>query len=414
MRPSCSACHGRGPECPHCGDITAQARDWLAAKCPPSITGQGGHNAALKAACCLVKGFDLSPAQAAGLMAEWNASCSPPWTERELDHKLRSADSLPDTTPRGYLIWKSGAARPRRTPPLPPALTPPAAAAAEKPHFSLPSLQAAQLRGLFVDESWLAARSPIPPDTVTPSAFLGHLYDPGDRILTFTSQWSQGDYGARITTTRTAAWSRLAPYGGGPNTQVQPPFDDPAATLHTTAAPQGAWFLCQPVDGKWHLDSGSRDKVTGLPKHSRRSQLAVTRWRYLVLESDEAPTHLWLNLLVQLALPIAALYTSGGRSVHALVRVDAPSKPHFDALRASLLPVLSLLGADPAAITAVRLTRLPGVHRHGKTTRETIAGRPVTRFTPFSQPLLQRLLYLNPNPKTQPILTNPQRQLTPA
>jgi len=36
----------------------------------------------------------------------------------------------------------------------------------------------------------------------------------------------------------------------------------------------------------------------------------VTAWRYLVLESDVAEAGQWLNLLVQLPLPIAAIYTS--------------------------------------------------------------------------------------------------------
>lgn len=416
-RPSCTACHGKGTgqtppgDCHACGDLTAQARDWILTKCPPSISGQGGHGAAFRAACVLVKGFDLTPAAAEGIFAEWNHLCSPPWNPAECSHKLRSADSAPDPEPRGYLIWKSSTSHsaPRRAaPPADPAPEPPK----KRQPFDLAALRRAQLPGLFVDEAWLASRSPIPLTGITTSRFLAHLYQPGERVITFTSQFSDGNYGARIGPYGTVTWAQLHAWKSGTTTEISPPFDDPARLRdpRTTITPEGAWFLAQPVDGKWHLNPDSIDRHTGLPKYSRRSRHSVTAWRYLVLESDDAPTHLWLNLLVQLHLPIAALYTSGGRSIHALVRIDAPSKAHFDDARDSLMPLLSTLGADPAAMTAVRLTRLPGAYRCGKTVRENINGRPVKRFHPFPQPLLQRLLYLNPTPNATPIITQPQHR----
>jgi hypothetical protein len=66
-------------------------------------------------------------------------------------------------------------------------------------------------------------------------------------------------------------------------------------------------------------------------KASGTRMASVTSWRYLLLESDHAPKHLWLPMLVQLQLPIVAIYTSGGNSVHALARVDQPSKAAWDA-----------------------------------------------------------------------------------
>lgn len=123
----------------------------------------------------------------------------------------------------------------------------------------------------------------------------------------------------------------------------------------------------------------------------------MTDWRYLVLESDEAPPDLWLRAVVQLPLPIVAIYTSGGKSIHALARVDADSKPAWDALRDDLVPILCPLGADPAAMTAVRLTRLPGTIRHGSRGKDG-------KMKPFPTPCLQRLLFLNPKASASPIL----------
>jgi hypothetical protein len=123
----------------------------------------------------------------------------------------------------------------------------------------------------------------------------------------------------------------------------------------------------------------------------------VSAWRYLVLESDVAEAAMWLRALVLLPLPIAAIYTSGGKSIHALVRVDAECKTAWDALRNDLLPVLCPLGADAAAMTAVRLSRLPGMFRHGTRDKE---GKRIA----YNPPRLQELAWLNPEPLALPLV----------
>lgn len=74
---------------------------------PPALSGSGGHSATYRAACTLVQGFALSQSQALPLLQAWNHShCQPPWSERELHHKLRSAAQAPAsaTHPPGYLL----------------------------------------------------------------------------------------------------------------------------------------------------------------------------------------------------------------------------------------------------------------------------------------------------------------------
>ena len=48
-------------------------------------------------------------------------------------------------------------------------------------------------------------------------------------------------------------------------------------------------------------------------------------------------------------------------------------------------------------MTAVRLTRLPGMLRHGKTNKEGTLQR-------YDRPRLQRLAWLNPEPESRAIL----------
>lgn len=202
----------------------------------------------------------------------------------------------------------------------------------------------------FVDEHWLSDNSPVHPSNTSSSEFLDHLYHPGESVLVFDDFQSQGQVLYQV---------------GLPATQLLP-----------GAGPDGVWFLSNPVDGKFHPNPRMGNK------QSRRSEESVTSWRYLVLESDSAPALEWLRILVQLPLKIAAIYTSGGKSIHALIRVDAGSKADWDDIRNNIQPVMGVLGADLNAMTAVRLTRLPGAMRGQNH---------------------QQLLYLNPNPSGQPI-----------
>jgi len=71
---------------------------------PAAISGQGGHNATYAAATAMVHGFGLEPPTALRLLIErFNPRCQPPWTEKELHHKVDDAASKPHTRPFGWL-----------------------------------------------------------------------------------------------------------------------------------------------------------------------------------------------------------------------------------------------------------------------------------------------------------------------
>jgi hypothetical protein len=225
---------------------------------------------------------------------------------------------------------------------------------------------AARLEG--VDAGWLAERSPICPWNRMPASFLHALYKPGENILIFDVFNSQGQ----------GVW-----------THDGFPYDARELDCFRAGKPCGVWFLINPVDGAFGPNENGRQ--------SRRSAANITSWRYLLIESDNAEFTDWLAALVQMPLPISAIYTSGGRSTHALIRVDAESKAHWDMITAGLKPALMVLGADSGAMTAVRLSRLPCCERLGTTDRHGV-------YNPFSDgPRLQRLLYLNPAPDSTPV-----------
>ncbi|MDA0814009.1 MAG: hypothetical protein O3C21_16665 [Verrucomicrobia bacterium] len=73
-------------------NLLDRAHKYVAA-IPGAEAGTRGHDQAFKAACALIKNFggDLSEEQLLEVFREWNATCSPPWNERELIHKLHDA-----------------------------------------------------------------------------------------------------------------------------------------------------------------------------------------------------------------------------------------------------------------------------------------------------------------------------------
>jgi hypothetical protein len=203
-----------------------------------------------------------------------------------------------------------------------------------------------------VTEEWLAGHSPIDVRALRPHQFLEQLYRPGEYVLIFNRYQSQGQ---RI-------WR---------NGQKLTGFE--------RACPHGVWFLSNPVNSQWAYLERCKSKFNPEGK-TRRSEENITDWRYAVLECDQKPAlrwlPIWLAIVVQLPVPIVSITTSGGKSVHVLLKVAASSKTEWDQIvRVRLLPRLVPLGADPNAMTAVRLTRLPGCQRGSA---------------------LQRLLYLNP------------------
>jgi hypothetical protein len=214
---------------------------------------------------------------------------------------------------------------------------------------------AAKITG--IDEAWLAKRSKTPPDQVSTEQFLNALYTPGEKVVLFNNYKSQGQ--------------QL--YEVNPESKIEEPL---------RGGPEGVWFLNNPVDGLEHPNPDQENKL------SRRSKESITSWRYMIIESDVTDPKEWLPCVVQLPLRIAAIYTSGGKSIHALVRIDASSKADWDTTCRKMKPILVTLGADAGALTAVRLTRLPRTKRENKNQ-------------------MQRLLYINPNPEAKPIADMP-------
>jgi hypothetical protein len=236
-----------------------------------------------------------------------------------------------------------------------------------------------------VTVEWFMDRSPLDPRRITPGEFLDVSYAPGERVVVFTNFYSQGDF----------AWEAGR---GGFRLGGQPGVKAVKSALPLDGGKDGVWFLNNPVSLKWEPNPRKQGEK------SRRTKECVTSWKYLVLECDEGKRlkkegrikegievdEMWLKFLAAFPDPIRAIYSSGGGSWHALVAVERDSWAGMDGLlkgnpqgrtagqRLGCKALWARYGADPAALTPVRLTRLPGCLRGGKE---------------------QKLIYLNPAPR---------------
>ena len=71
---------------------------------PAAVSGSGGHSQTYAAATALVHGFGLDADTSYAILANYyNPRCSPPWSEKELRHKVNQAATKPHDRPFGWL-----------------------------------------------------------------------------------------------------------------------------------------------------------------------------------------------------------------------------------------------------------------------------------------------------------------------
>lgn len=112
----------------------------------------------------------------------------------------------------------------------------------------------------------------------------------------------------------------------------------------------GAWIRFNPLDGK------------GVKNEN------VTDYRYTLVESDSMELEKQNAIIRELELPVACLVYSGGKSIHAIVKVDANS---YEEYRKRVDYIYSIckkngLDIDSQNRNPSRLSRMPGIRRDGR------------------------------------------------
>lgn len=125
--------------------------------------------------------------------------------------------------------------------------------------------------------------------------------------------------------------------------------DDLGATIGDWKKVAGAWIRINPLDGK------------GASKKN------VTRYSYCLIESDDIPIKEQEETFKRLNLPIATMVYSGGKSIHAIVKIDATNIQEYEERVQFCYDYLKNNGIsiDAQNKDPNRLSRMPGVTRNG-------------------------------------------------
>lgn len=199
---------------------------------------------------------------------------------------------------------------------------------------------------LYSDPGWIEGREVHEPADWNPVGevikYLETLFDSTENVGYVTESWQKdGKYmPSKGAYTRTAGEliQELNRCGG-----------DIGSVLGDYNPEVGAWIRFNPLDGK------------GVKNEN------VTDFRFALVESDNMELDKQNALIRELELPVACLVYSGGKSVHAIVRIEAATYEEYRKRVDYLYTVLKRNGmtVDTQNRNPSRLSRLPGVMRAG-------------------------------------------------
>ena len=209
---------------------------------------------------------------------------------------------------------------------------------------------ASGVEGRVVDPHWLDVPELAIPDANAPwdpaaqlIAYLRALFEPGDHVAYVTESFMDKD---KRRPTK-GCWDRTAEQL---IKELQACGGDIGGVLGDYDPEVGAWICFNPVDGQGRRDAN------------------ITEYRYALVESDEQDLDRQAAILHQLELPLAALVYSGGKSIHGIVKVDAPDYTEYRKRVDYLYNVCRKNGLqiDQQNRNPSRLSRMPGILRAGQ------------------------------------------------
>ena len=199
----------------------------------------------------------------------------------------------------------------------------------------------------LVDPRWVEEQELHLPDTWEPAQqlkrYLQALFEPDEYVAYVTESFMAADRRRPAK----GCWDRTA---GQLIEELDACGGDVGKVMGDCDPEIGAWICFNPVDGTGRKDAN------------------VTSYRYALVECDNMEPGKQLAAIHQMELPCAALVYSGGKSVHAIVKVDAPDYTEYrkrvDYLYAACQK--NGLTLDQQNRNPSRLSRMPGILRAGQ------------------------------------------------
>lgn len=199
--------------------------------------------------------------------------------------------------------------------------------------------------GVLVDNGWLEGKDVHEPTNWDPvkdiTKYLEVLFEASENVGYVTESWERdGKYfPSKGLCDRTA----------GELIEQLNKYHDIPSVFGDCNPEVGAWIRFNPLDGK------------GVKNEN------VTDYRYALVESDCMELEKQHALIRELELPVACLVYSGGKSIHAIVKIEAASYEEYRKRVDYLYNVLKKNGlpVDTQNKNPSRLSRMPGVMRKG-------------------------------------------------
>lgn len=195
-------------------------------------------------------------------------------------------------------------------------------------------------------ETWIARHTPTDWDPISQiREYLLTLFKPDEYVNYVLEAWKSGD---RLMPTK-GVYTRT-------RDQLLASLDkyktDIGYALGDSHPEVGAWIRINPLDGK------------GISEEN------VTDFRYTLIEADEGSLEEQYHRIDASRLPVAMLVYSGGKSLHAIVRVDAVNKVEYAKRVREIYELFTDENGKPLIDTqnknASRLSRFPGFERNGQ------------------------------------------------
>lgn len=201
---------------------------------------------------------------------------------------------------------------------------------------------------VVVDKNWLEGREVREPGHWNPASqlieYLETLFEAGENVGYVSQSWKNEK--GKFVPQNKGNWDRTA---GQLIEALTKCGNDIGAVIGDYDREGGAWIRFNPLDG-----NGVRNEN-------------VSEFRYALVESDGMEIEKQNAILRELELPIACLVHSGGKSLHAIVRVEAADYQEYRKRVDYLYEVCQKNGikVDTQNRNPSRLSRMPGVERGG-------------------------------------------------
>ena len=201
---------------------------------------------------------------------------------------------------------------------------------------------------VIIDRNWLEKKEVYEPRNFNPvreiTRYLETLFEPSETVAYNVESWQDED--GKWKPSNKGVFDRSA---GELIRQLNQCNGDIGAVLGDYKEESGAWIRFNPFDGQGVKNAN------------------VTEFKYALVESDNMEISKQNAIIRELELPVAALVHSGGKSIHAIVKVDAANYDEYRKRVDYLYEVCKKngLSIDSQNRNPSRLSRMPGIMRNG-------------------------------------------------